>query len=89
MEDIGFQEEKGKDMRLDIERQRLLEPTRIEKAVAEITKLGYKIDYQTDTEVGFTFNGDRVKFWPYSGWHTGKTIKDGRGLSKLIRQIKR
>lgn len=75
-------------MRLNIERQRRLEPTRIEIAIARITELGYKIKYQTDTEICFDFNGSPVKFWPYSGWHTGQTIKDGRGLNKLLRQIK-
>lgn len=29
-----------------------------------------------------------VHFYPYSGWHTGKSINDGRGWNNLYNQIK-
>ena len=73
--------------RLDIERQNRLQPTRIEVAKKAITDLGYEINYESSTELIFMFNGKNVHFWPYSGWHSGATIKDGRGLQKLLRQI--
>lgn len=73
--------------RLDQEREKRLQPTRMESGKKAITDLGYAIEYESSTELIFTFNGKRVHFWPYSGWHSGATIKDGRGLNKLLRQL--
>jgi len=25
--------------------------------------------------------------WPYTGWFSGKGVKDGRGIKKLLKQI--
>lgn len=75
--------------RLNIERQRKLEPTRIERAKNELIKRGFVITYENETEIQFTFEGETIKFFPYSGWHTGKTIKDGRGFNKLFRQLQK
>jgi len=74
--------------RLNIERQKKLEPTRIEKAKKEIQALGYEITYESGTELNFMYNGENVIFFPYSGWHSGRSINDGRGLKKLLDQIK-
>lgn len=74
--------------RLNIERQEKLTPVRIQKAIDELTKIGIKLEYQDDTEIWFYWKGSRVKFWPYSGWHSGRSIKDGRGLKELIKQLK-
>lgn len=76
-------------MRLDIERQNRLQPSRIEFGKKAITDLGYEITFESSTELIFMFNNKPVHFFPYSGWHTGNTIKDGRGLNKLLRQIKK
>jgi hypothetical protein len=73
--------------RLNIDRQIDLEPKRIELAKKEIEKLGYTITYQCDTRIDFTFMGHSVMFFPYSGWHSGASIKDGRGLKNLLKQI--
>lgn len=75
-------------MRLDTDRQKELEPERMVYAKQEIEKLGYRIIYESETELQFMFNGAEIKLFPYSGWHTGKTIKDGRGIAKLLKQIK-
>lgn len=75
--------------RLDIERQKELEPKRMEYARNKIAGFGYSILEETETTLKFEFNGSVVTLFPYSGWHTGKTIKDGRGIEKLIRQIKK
>ena len=32
--------------------------------------------------------GERVMVYPYTGWFTGKTVKDGRGINNLLKQIK-
>lgn len=74
--------------RLDIERQARLEPGRIASTRKVIEDLGYVITYADTTRFEFTYNEETVKFWPYSGWHSGKSIKDGRGFNNLLKQIK-
>lgn len=74
-------------MRLNIERQNELEPKRMEAAKAAIKKLGFEITYEDKTKINFWFKGSAVHFYPYSGWATGKTIKDGRGLENLLKQL--
>lgn len=74
--------------RLDKERQAAEEPRRIEYAKAELQKLGYEITFECDTRIEFIFRGETVKLFPYSGWFTGKSIKDGRGIQNLLTQLK-
>ncbi len=72
--------------RLDKERETELQPKRMEYACSKIAELGFK--YIADnTKVCFQYKGHQVTFFPYSGWHTGKSIKDGRGLQNLLKQI--
>ena len=73
--------------RLDKDRENELQPKRMEYSIEQIGKAGYEILYSDKTRVEFEFNGAIVKFFPYSGWHTGKTIVDGRDISKLLKQI--
>jgi len=75
--------------RLNTERQDKLEPLRFAVAKQKILDLGYVITSEDKTELNFEFNGSNVKFYPYSGWHTGKSIIDGRGLQKLLNQIRK
>lgn len=74
--------------RLDIDRQNRLEPKRMAEAKKQIEQLGYSVEVFGKTKLSFTFRGNTINYFPYSGWHSGKGIKDGRGLSKLISQIK-
>lgn len=73
--------------RLDKDRQYELEPKRISFAVEQLAKLGIEIDYEDDTKIKFMYKGEVVTLFPYSGWHTGKSIKDGRGLNNLLKQL--
>lgn len=75
-------------MRLDTEKQKMFEPERIAFAKSQITKLGYIITFEDNTRIQFNFKGHTVTLFPYSGWHTGKSIQDGRGITKLLNQIK-
>ena len=74
-------------MRLDQERQKRLEPRRMRVAKAKIEAYGYTIESANSTTIEFFFKGNRVVFFPYSGWHSGKEIKAGRGLNNLLKQI--
>lgn len=74
--------------RLNIERQKELEPSRMDHAKCQIEKFGYSIIEQTNTTLKFEYKGNVITLFPYSGWFTGKGIKDGRGINKLIKQIR-
>lgn len=73
--------------RLNVEKQKQLEPKRIEFAKTELEKLGLKIIETDSTKIQFEFKSNVITLYPYSGWHTGKGIKDGRGLQNLLKQI--
>lgn len=74
-------------MRLDIERQKELEPKRMEYARNQITALGYPVTEINATTLQFTFRGSPVTLYPYSGWFTGRTVNDGRGIINLLKQM--
>lgn len=73
--------------RLNIERQKELEPKRMDAAILALDKLGITPILTTSTRIEFEYKGSSVFYYPYSGWHTGKTIKNGRGLQNLLKQI--
>lgn len=70
------------------QRQAELEPERIAFAKQEIQKLGYEIIHEDHRSLRFIFQEEEIVIHPYSGWHSGKSIKDGRGITHLIAQIK-
>lgn len=74
--------------RLNEDRQKELEPSRSVFAKQEITKLGFEIIFENNSQIQFIFKGEIITLFPYSGWHSGKTIRDGRGIKKLLNQIK-
>lgn len=76
--------------RLDKQRQEFLEPKRMEHALFMLKEAGISESEieTTKTFIKFNFKGSTILFYPYSGWHTGKTINDGRGLQKLLKQLK-
>lgn len=74
--------------RLDKEREAELQPQRMEYAVEQLCEAGFNLVIEDGTKIKFLFKDKWVTFYPYSGWHTGKTIKDGRGLQNLLKQIK-
>lgn len=75
--------------RLDTERQERLEPDRILAAKESIEAMGYECSFSSDGKsLRFIYDQHIVQYFPYTGWATGKTIKDGRGLVNLLKQIK-
>ena len=75
--------------RLNIERLNKLEPIRVQKARSALENLGLEVVCCTTHQIAFILNGNIIKFFPYSGWHSGKGIPDGRGYQKLMKKIKR
>lgn len=73
--------------RQDKEREAELQPKRIEYVCHELSKRGF--EFVTDeTTVVFEYKGAKITIYPYSGWFTGKTVCDGRGVEKLFKQLK-
>lgn len=73
--------------RLDQERESRLQPHRIAFVKSKLEQRGYELTFTGKDRVEFEHNGHTIKFWPYSGWHSGKTIVDGRGFKSLFRQL--
>lgn len=74
--------------RLDKEREEKLLPKRMQFAKNCLAHLNIEITFECKTFIKFNWKGSDVIFYPYSGWHTGKTIIDGRGIDKLLKQLK-
>lgn len=72
--------------RLDKDREAKLEPKRMEHALEQIKKLGYSTG-SGEKYIIFEHKGEIVRFFPYSGWATGKSIRDCRGLNNLLKQL--
>ena len=75
-------------MRLDIEKQRKQTPKRFAYAIEQLQKLGFKIVYQDELKLSIAFKEQTVTLYPYSGWFTGKSVVDGRGIHELLKQLK-
>ena len=75
--------------RLDIERQVKLEPLRMQTALDSFESLEVEGLNHSDKVITFFWKGSVIQYFPYSGWASGKTIKDGRGLKKLLKQLER
>lgn len=73
--------------RLNQEREKELQPERIEFAINELKKVGIITFISDKTSVKFHYKGEVVTLFPYSGWHVGKSIKHGRGLQNLLKQL--
>ena len=69
------------------EKRQEIQQDRLEYAKEELDKLSIDIVQETASELQFYHNGYLVKYFPYTGWHTGKSIKDGRGWKKLKEQL--
>lgn len=72
--------------RLDQEREERLQPTRLQSCKEKLESMGFIIS-SDDVKMKFEYKGGNVLFYPYSGWHTGRTIKDGRGFGHLLEQL--
>lgn len=73
--------------RLDQEREEILQPVRVDSCKRKLEEMGFEVKQVDTTRLEFIFKGSRITFYPYSGWHTGKTIRDGRGFGNLLNQL--
>lgn len=73
--------------RLDQETEARLQPIRMATCKKQLENLGYRVISDESTKLLFLHKGCQITFFPYSGWHSGKTIKDGRGFNHLLKQL--
>ncbi|RZK60233.1 MAG: hypothetical protein EOO91_02230 [Pedobacter sp.] len=57
------------------------------EAIAAISALGYEVKVMDETQINFQYKEHTIRFFPYSGWASGKTIRDGRGIANLLSQL--
>lgn len=74
--------------RLDQEREKQLQSERMAHAIKKLQGLGYISLTHDETKIEFFHKGEKITFFPYSGWASGKGIVDGRGLKHLVQQLK-
>lgn len=74
--------------RLDPERAKEPTPKRMEYALVQLDKAGILEFECTDKTIKFNHKGHTVTLYAFSGWFTGKSIKDGRGIDNLLNQLK-
>lgn len=78
--------------RLNQKREAILAPKRMASAVGILQDWGFDPVVSFDPGlpcIKFEHKGSTITFWPYSGWHSGKSIKDGRGLIPLLKKLER
>lgn len=64
-----------------------LQPSRMEYAKNKIIEKGYTITFEDETQLQFEYFGNIITHFAYTGWHSGKGIKAGRGIERLLKQI--
>jgi hypothetical protein len=74
--------------RLDKDRQRELEPLRINVGKQKLLELGIEVTFEDKTSLHFVHKGKTVRFFPYSGYFSGQSVKSGRGIQNLLKQLK-
>jgi hypothetical protein len=63
------------------------ESYRLYYAKKRLKDLNIEIVFESDNRIDFMHNGKTCSIYPYTGFFTGPTIKDGRGVEKLIEQL--
>jgi len=70
------------------EKRQAREPGRWEYALKVLKDRGFKpVEDAASRCISFAYGRGTVKVYPYTGWFTGKGIKDGRGIRNLMKQI--
>lgn len=84
LQDILFLHERA------VEERSMKEPGRREYVISELRKRGYEPVWDAGAKaVRFTHRGNTITVWPYKGFFSGKGVKDGRGIRKLLNQLDR
>jgi hypothetical protein len=64
------------------------QPQRMAYAIKKLKEAGYwPVEIDTTQLQVEAKDGSTVRFWPYSGWFSGTSVKDGRGIENLLEQL--
>lgn len=66
-----------------------LERERVDYATNQLLEAGIEPTYEDGSVIEFMFHGSKIKLFPFTGWFTGRTVKDGRGIHNLLKQVKK
>lgn len=69
-------------------REEALQPVRMRTCKTKLEDLGFAVESNDKNWLKFMYNGSKIVFWPYTGWASGASIKDGRGFDNLLKQLK-
>lgn len=62
----------------------------VKNLIDNLTQMGYSITENPDNKsFSFIHKGNTITVWPKKEWFSGKGITDGRGLDKLLQQLKK
>lgn len=64
-----------------------VQASRVDYAISELADIGIDVHYKDNFKIKFLYQGHEVTFFPFTGWATGKSIRDGRGIQNLIKQL--
>jgi hypothetical protein len=67
-----------------LEHRAEVEPSRTEYAIKQLKEKGHVV--RVSDEQLLVVNG-YIKFWPFTGWFSGKGIGSGRGIRNLIKKL--
>lgn len=73
------------------ERRARIEPRRVQYAREQLSSLDLSISFEYNAALRCFIIADGasiIRYYPYTGWFTGKSVKDGRGIHNLIKQLK-
>ena len=62
-------------------------PERMAHAKKKLGMAGIQFSCPDDLTIMFRHNCETVRFYPFTGWFTGKSVQDGRGLQNLLRPV--
>lgn len=63
-----------------------VEPSRFEYATDTLTKAGHRVGLDPADDKCLIVDG-YVKFWPFTGWYSGKGVGSGRGIHNLVKKL--
>ena len=71
------------------EQRNKIEPNRFKYATEQLESIGATVIPNNDgsRSMKVVCRDITVTFFPYTGWASGKGIKDGRGIHNLIKQL--
>ena len=70
------------------ERRQSREGGRIDYAKRRFEEAGIVYIYNENIKaIEFAYKGCVIRFFPYTGWASGRTIQDCRGIDNLLKQI--